>query len=62
MLKEILEAVPAEENKVELKKFKKLLKEAYDYGYKNLESDWAENTVLYALQEVIDYSNQLKGV
>ena len=56
------EAVAHEEDKAVLKKFKKLLNEAYQYGYRNLESDWASGSVLHTLQEAIDYSDKLKGV
>lgn len=54
------EAVDSKEDKNTVKEFKKLLQKAYDYGYKNLESDWADRTVLYALDEVIGYTNQFK--
>ena len=60
--KELLkEDVNTFENKKKLKEFKKLLNAAYQYGYRNLESDWAEGTVLYSLQKVIDSADKLKG-
>ncbi len=40
--------------------FKNLVEAAYKYDNKNFESDWGENTVLHALDEVIDYTKQLK--
>ena len=61
--KELLtEDVAHEEDKKKLKEFKKLLNAAYQYGYKNLESDWADGSVLYSLQQTIDYAGKLKGV
>ena len=61
MFIELYEDVAHEEDKAVLKKFKKLLNEAYQYGYRNLESDWAEGSVLYTLQEAIDHASKLKG-
>ena len=58
----LTEDVAHEEDKKKLKEFKKLLNTAYQYGYKNLESDWADGSVLYSLQQTIDYANKLKGV
>lgn len=55
------EAVDTKEDAKALKEFKSLLNKAYMYGNRNLESDWAENTVLYSLEQVIDYTDQLKG-
>ena len=61
MLKEILEAVDAQEDPKVIKEFKQLLNKAYSYGYKNLESDWAHDTCLYNLDEVRDQVEKLKG-
>jgi hypothetical protein len=58
---DINEDVPHEEDAKKLKEFKKLLDKAYQYGIRNLKSQWAENTVIYALDEVRDYANKLKG-
>ena len=57
----ITEAVGSEEDKKVLKEFKKRLQAAYDYGYSNLESDWASGSVLYTLNEAIEYADKLKG-
>ena len=60
MLKEILEAVDTQEDKMVIKKMKKLLNDAWVYGNKELVSDWGNNSVLHALEEAIGYADQLK--
>lgn len=61
MLKEIIEAVDAKEDKEVIKKFKKLFEEAYRYGDRNFESDWGNDSVLYSMKETMDYIDQLKA-
>ena len=59
--KKIFESPDAKEDKKKLQEFKKLLRTAYDYGYRNLESNWAQNTVIYALDQVMDDADKLKS-
>lgn len=63
MLREILqsnEAVDALEDKEVIIQMKKLLNEAWNYGNKHLESTWGNRSVLYTLQQAIDFADQLK--
>ena len=59
--KDLNEAVDAQEDKAVIKEMKKLLNEAWKYGNKNLDSDWGNNSVLYALEKVIDHADKLKA-
>ena len=59
--KELDEAVDTLEDAKVIKEMKRLLNEAWKYGNRNLESQWGNNSVLYALEEVIDHADKLKA-